>query len=82
MAITARVRLRPSTMSGDTRETPAASVPTQLTSLVPAFDPSKDELEQYVQKVEMLCEIWPAEKLNELATRLILNTSGAAFQKL
>lgn len=35
-----------------------------------------------MQKVEMLCEIWPSEKLNELATRLTLNTTGAAFQKL
>ena len=69
-------------MSGDVRETASASVPTQLTYLVPSFDPTKDDLEQYVQKVEMLCEIWPSEKLNELATRLILNTVGAAFQKL
>eukprot|EP00435_Cladocopium_sp_Y103_P068450 s167_g31.t1 len=73
-------------MSGDSREASSSasttSVPTQLTYLVPTFDPSKDELEQYVQKVEMLSDIWPAEKLNELATRLILNTTGAAFQKL
>jgi len=71
-------------MSGDVREatTTTTSVPTQLTSLVPAFDPAKDDLEQYVQKVEMLCDIWPEEKLNELATRLILNAAGAAFQKL
>ena len=69
-------------MSGDVREASTTSVPTQLTTLVPAFDPAKDDLEQYVQKVEMLSDIWPAEKLNELATRLILNSAGAAFQKL
>jgi hypothetical protein len=71
-------------MSGDVRETTptSTSVPTQLTSLVPTFDPAKDDLEQYVQKVEMLSDIWPEEKLNELATRLILNATGAAFQKL
>eukprot|EP00435_Cladocopium_sp_Y103_P070766 s168_g36.t1 len=69
-------------MSGETRESTSSNVPTQLTTLVPAFDPSKDDLEQYVQKIEMLADIWPAEKLNELATRLILNTTGAAFQKL
>ena len=69
-------------MSGESREGSTAHVSSQLTTLVPSFDPSKDELEQYVQKIEMLTEIWPAEKLNELATRLILNTSGAAFQKL
>ena len=70
-------------MSGDVRETTsAATVPTQLTYLVPTFDPAKDDLETYAQKVVMLSEIWPAEKLNELATHLILNTTGAAFQKL
>ena len=60
----------------------AGNVPTQLTSLVPSFDPTQDDLEQYVQKVEMLCEIWPSNKLSELATCLILNAKGAAFQKL
>ena len=59
-----------------------SNVPTQLTSLVPQFDPSQHDLEQYTHKVEMLSEIWPASKMNELVTRLILNTSGAAFQKL
>ena len=54
----------------------------QLATLVPTFDPSKDDLEQYVQKIEMLSDIWPADKLNELATRLVLNANGAAFQKL
>ena len=58
------------------------AVSTQLATLVPTFDPSKDDLEQYVQKIEMLADIWPAERLNELATRLVLNASGAAFQKL
>ena len=53
-----------------------------MATLVPTFDPSKDDLEQYTQKVEFLSEIWPATKINELITRLILNTNGAAFQKL
>ena len=69
-------------MSSDVRESPAASVPTQLATLVPTFVPAKDDLEAYVQKVEMLSDIWPSEKLSELATKLILNTAGAAFQKL
>ena len=59
-----------------------AQVPTQLTYLVPQFDPAQHDLEQYSQKVELLAGIWPANKLNELITRLILGTSGAAFQKL
>ena len=41
-----------------------------------------NDLEQYTQKVELLSSIWPATKMNELITRLILGTSGAAFQKL
>ena len=53
-----------------------------MATLVPTFDPAKDDLEQYTQKVELLSEIWPGGKLNELITRLILNTSGTAFQKL
>ena len=50
--------------------------------LVPSFDPSKDDLEQYTQKVELLSEIGPANNMNDLIARLILNTSGSAFQKL
>ena len=46
------------------------------------FDPSKDDLIQYSQKVEMLAEIWLPAKMNELVTRLMLATSGSAFQKL
>ena len=69
-------------MSSETEEKATTSVSTQLATLVPSFDPSKDDLEQYAQKIEMLAEIWPSDKLNELATRLILNSSGAAFQKL
>ena len=53
-----------------------------LWSLVPTFDPSKDSLEIWTQKVELLVGAWPQSKLSELATRLILNCSGSAFQKL
>eukprot|EP00435_Cladocopium_sp_Y103_P024627 s655_g6.t1 len=69
-------------MSESSGGTSDGQVPTQLTYLVPQFDPSQHDLEQYSQKVEMLSEIWPAGKINELITRLILNTSGVAFQKL
>ena len=54
----------------------------QLWSLVPSFDPAKDSLEIWTQKVELLVGAWPPQKLTELATRLILNCSGSAFQKL
>ena len=53
-----------------------------MSNLVPTFDPTKDDLEQYTQKVELLAEIWPKEKYNELIARLILGTTGSAFQKL
>ena len=57
-------------------------VPNQLAMLVPSFDPSKDDIEDYTTKVELLLEAWPSDKYMELATRLILNTSGTAFKKL
>ena len=53
-----------------------------MATLVPSDDPSKDDLEQYTQKVELLAEIWPSTKINELIARLVLNTTGTAFQKL
>ena len=58
------------------------TVPNQLAVLVPSFDPSKDDLQVYTQKVELLLEAWPSAKYSELATRLILNCSGSAFKKL
>eukprot|EP00435_Cladocopium_sp_Y103_P033798 s1269_g8.t1 len=60
----------------------ATSVPNQLAILVPSFDPSKDDLQVYTQKVELLLEAWPSSKYTELATRLILNCVGSAFKKL
>eukprot|EP00435_Cladocopium_sp_Y103_P036952 s1537_g9.t1 len=67
--------------SGETTDSTNA-VSTQLATLVPNFDPAKEDLEQVTQKGELLSEIWPATKMNELITRLILNTTGTAFQKL
>lgn len=69
------------TTSGGTAETSQA-VTTQLALLVPSFDPAKDDLLIYQQKVELLTATWPEGKLIELATRLVLNTTGTAFQKL
>ena len=54
----------------------------QLASLVPTFDPSKDDLQVYSQKVSLLLDAWPVGRYTELATRLILNCSGSAFKKL
>ena len=39
-------------------------------------------MEVWAQKVELLSKVWPADKLSELTTRLILNCKGSAFQKL
>jgi hypothetical protein len=57
-------------------------VPNQLAVLVPTFDPSKDDLQEYTKKVKLLMNMWPDGKWTELATRLILGCSGTAFQKL
>ena len=58
------------------------NVSNQLAVLVPTFDPSKDDLQIYSQKVMLLLEAWPPNKYTELATRLMLNCSGSAFKKL
>ena len=57
-------------------------VPSQLAMLVPTFDPAKDDLTVYSQKVSLLLSAWPEGKYNELATRLILGCAGSAFNKL
>ena len=67
--------------NGDSSEGNTATS-NQMAMLVPTFDPGKDDLEQYTHKVELLSEIWPPNKMNELVTRLTLNTTGSAFQKL
>eukprot|EP00435_Cladocopium_sp_Y103_P050906 s125_g15.t1 len=58
------------------------SISNQLASLVPSFDPSKDDLQLYQQKVQLVFSVWPSSKISELITRLILNTTGTAFSKL
>ena len=58
------------------------NIPNQLASLVPSFDPSKDDLQMYQQKEQMVLTVWPPNRISELVTRLILNTSGSAFAKL
>lgn len=73
-------------MEGSASTTQASSastlVPSQLAALVPTYDPSKDDLEIFTQKVELLSTTWPSDKFGELATRLILGCSGTAFLKL
>ncbi len=58
------------------------TVPNQLAILVPTFDPAKDDLKTFTQKIELLTMAWPENRYGELATRIILNCSGSAFQKL
>ena len=57
-------------------------VPNQLAQLVPTFDPAKDDVLVYGQKVQLLLAAWPSGKYTELGTRLILGCSGSAFLKL
>lgn len=65
---------------------PAASdggaVTTQLAMLVPSFEPGVDDVQVWTGKVELLMLTWPKDKLNELATRLILGCKGTLFLKL
>ena len=51
-----------------------AGVGMNLATLVPTFDPSKDDMQTYQQKVELLMTAWPKTKIPELVTRLILIT--------
>ena len=67
--------------SGTAGEPVVGGVSNQLAMLVPSFDPGKDDLQVYSQKVALLVEAWPQTKYTELATRLILNCVGSAFQK-
>ena len=57
-------------------------VQNQLAQLVPTYDPGVDSVETWSQKIELLLRAWPETKLSELATRIVLNTKGSAFQKL
>jgi hypothetical protein len=60
----------------------SGGISNQLATLVPSFDPSKDDLQVYQQKVQLVLSVWPANRVSELVTRLILNTTGSAFAKL
>lgn len=50
--------------------------------MIPTFDPTTDNVEQWSQKIELLTQVWPESRLSELATRIILNSKGSAFAKL
>ena len=69
-------------MEAGSSSAPDGAVSSQMAMLVPSFDPSKDDMTTYQQKVEMLSQVWPPKKMPELVTRLILNTTGFVFEKL
>ena len=57
-------------------------VPTQLTNTwCHSLILHNNDLEQYTQKVELLSSIWPATKMNELITRLILGTTWSCVSE-
>lgn len=66
--------------ASSTSSTEAATNP--LASLIPTFDPSVDNVEIWASKIELLTKAWPSGKLLELATRIVLNCKGTAYQKL
>ena len=68
--------------STDEGSSQGGGVPNQLALLVPSFDPAVDNVDIWSNKISLLVEAWPETKMTELATRLILNTKGSAFQKL
>ena len=70
------------TGSGSEAGSSTSQVTSQLAYLVPHFDPAKDDMLIYQQKVELVTAAWPKDKYVELVTRLILNCQGSAFQKL
>ena len=75
------------TMQGGTSSTPVSSheggqITSQLATLVPSFDPATDNVEIWASKIELLQSAWPPEKMLELATRIVLNCKGTAYQKL
>ena len=70
------------TSTSDGGESTTTLVPNHLAALVPSFDPAKDDLVAYTQKVQLLVGMWPDQRWTGLATRLILNCNGSAFLKL
>ena len=75
------------TMPTETSSTPVSSheggqITNQLASLVPSFDPATDNVEIWASKIELLQSAWPQDKMLELATRIVLNCKGTAYQKL
>ena len=50
--------------------------------LVPTFDLGIDNVEIWTNKVELLLTAWPCNRVQELATRLVLGCKGTEFQKL
>ena len=69
-----------STSDGDGKEPPGVN--SQLASLVPTLDPSKDDLQTYQKRVQLVLAAWPKGRITELVMRLILNCQGSAFDKL
>ena len=51
-------------------------------NLLSSYDPGVDSVEAWSQKIKLLLFAWPETKLKELATRIVLNMEGSAFQKL
>ena len=51
---------------GTVESTPSGTVTNQLALLVPAFDPGKDDLQVYQQKVALSLEAWPSNRYTEL----------------
>ena len=53
--------------SSATASNDGGMVPNQLAVLVPTFDPSRDDIDTWAKKVELLMHAWPDGKITELA---------------
>ena len=73
-------RGRETASAGATLE--SGSGKSNLSYLVPSYEPGKDDLLTWSQKIELLTSAWPENKVPELMARIILGCSGSAFQKL
>ena len=51
--------------ASDGSESSLTNVSNQLATLVPSFDPARDDLQVYQQKVALLLEAWPTGKHTE-----------------
>ena len=69
----------PSQASGGPGSLPASQLPWQQ---IPKFEAGVTDLNDYTKKLEFLHSIWPAEHVQHLAPRAVLNLDPISFKKV